>query len=50
MWPTTGYYLESSVAEYLPGWFMGLANDEDNQGEMTEQRIEQWGNQILAEF
>ena len=50
MWPTTGYDFESSLAEYLPGWFMGLAIDEDNQGEMTEQRIEQWGNQILAEF
>ena len=49
-WPTKGYDFESSVAEYLPGWFMGLAIDEDNQGEMTEPRIAEWVNQIMEEF
>ena len=41
-WPTNRYNFEASAAEYLPGRFMGLAIDEDNQGEMTEQRIEEW--------
>ena len=49
-WPTEGYDFEASVAEFIPGWFMGLAIDEDNQGEMTEQRIEEWVIQIMAEF
>ena len=49
-WPTEGYDFEASVAEFSPGWFMGLAIDEDNQGEMTEQRIEGWVTQIMAEF
>ena len=50
LWSTKGYDFEASEAEFLPGWFMGLAIDEDNQGEMTEQRVEQWVNQILEEF
>ena len=49
-WSTKGYDFEASEAEHLPGWFMGLAIDEDNQGGMTEQRTEQWVNQILKEF
>ena len=49
-WPTKGYDFEASEAEHLPGWFMGLAIDEDNQGGMTEQRTERWVNQILKEF
>ena len=49
-WPTGGYDFEASAAEFVPGWFMGLAIDEDNQGEMTEQRIEEWVTQIMAEF
>ena len=50
LWSTKGYDFEASEAEFLPGWFMGLAIDEDNQGDMTEQRVEQWVNQILEEF
>jgi len=42
--------LDASAAELVRGWFMGLAIDEENQGEMTEQRIEEWVSQIMAEF
>ena len=50
LWSTKGYDFEASEAEYQPGGFIGLAIDEDNQGEMTEQRTEQWVNQILMKF
>ena len=30
--------------------FCGLSLDEDNQGEMTDERVEAWCNQLLAEL
>ena len=50
VWPTEGYDFEESVAEFEPGWFMGLALDEDNQREMTEERVDAWLAQITEEF
>jgi len=50
VWSTDGYdYLESK-AEFEPGWFMGLALDEDNQRDLTENRIQEWVAQIKEEF
>jgi flavodoxin I len=50
VWPNDGYdYLESK-AEFEPGWFMGLALDEDNQRDQTEDRIQRWIEQIKEEF
>lgn len=50
-WPTTGYDYDASKAE-LDGQdlFMGLAIDEDQQEELTDQRVDQWCKQIIKEF
>ena len=50
VWSTEGYDYEESVAEFEPGWFMGLALDEDNQRDMTESRVQQWVVQLIEEF
>lgn len=50
VWPTDGYDYEASVAEFEPGWFMGLAIDEDNQRDLTHDRVSDWIEQIREEF
>ncbi|MEK6482453.1 flavodoxin [Catalinimonas sp. 4WD22] len=50
VWPTDGYDFEVSKAEFQEGWFLGLAIDEDNQPEMTVERVEVWVQQIIEEF
>lgn len=48
-WPTAGYdFIESQGVEN--GNFMGLALDDDNQPELTEQRIKMWVGQLIGEF
>jgi len=50
-WPTENYEFEDSIALALNKKdFMGLALDEDNQPERTEERIQEWVPQILEEF
>ncbi len=44
-WPTDGYDFESSES-VVDGKFVGLALDEDNQDDMTEERIKTWCGQI----
>jgi flavodoxin I len=47
-WPTEGYDFTGS--ESVAGdKFIGLALDEDQQPELTDQRIEQWADQVLKE-
>ncbi len=49
-WPTEGYDFEASRAcIYDKEHFVGLAIDEDQQFELTDQRIEQWVIQLYAE-
>jgi len=48
-WPTEGYEHDESKAE-RDGKFMGLAIDEDNQDELTEERVTKWVTQITEEF
>ncbi|NJN29700.1 MAG: flavodoxin FldA [Synechococcales cyanobacterium RM1_1_8] len=48
-WPTAGYEHDASKA-VKNGKFVGLALDEDNQSEMTEQRVKDWCSQIRIEF
>ncbi|NEQ69019.1 MAG: flavodoxin, partial [Symploca sp. SIO2D2] len=48
-WPTDGYEHESSRA-VKNGKFVGLALDEDNQSELTEERIQKWVAQLKTEF
>jgi len=41
-WPTEGYEHDASKAEMEPGFFVGLALDEDNQPELTQERVAKW--------
>jgi flavodoxin I len=48
-WSTDGYdYSESKAVKN--GKFVGLAIDEDNQSDLTEDRIKMWVSQIKREF
>lgn len=48
-WSTEGYEYEASKAVLSSGEFLGLAIDEDNQPEQTDERLEQWVAQLKAE-
>ncbi|NEP40098.1 MAG: flavodoxin FldA, partial [Okeania sp. SIO2H7] len=48
-WPTDGYEYEASLA-VKNGKFVGLALDEDNQSEMSDDRIKKWVSQLKTEF
>lgn len=49
-WPTEGYDYDASKAEFEEGWFLGLAIDEDNQPELTVDRVQRWLQQLQEEF
>jgi flavodoxin I len=49
LWSTEGYEHEASLA-VKNGKFVGLALDEDNQAELTEERIQTWVTQLKTEF
>jgi flavodoxin II len=50
-WPNKGYEFSASKAlTEDKSHFVGLSLDEDNQYELSEQRIEQWCEQILTEY
>lgn len=48
-WPVDGYEFEDSVA-LVDGRFCGLALDEDNQPEQTEDRVAAWCEQLKGEL
>lgn len=48
-WPTEGYEYEASKAE-RDGEFVGLAIDEDQQENLTGERLDAWCEQIHREF
>ncbi len=48
-WPIDDYDFEESVAE-RDGEFVGLAIDEDNEYEKTDDRIKEWLGQIGPDF
>ncbi|MFP4007327.1 MAG: flavodoxin FldA [Spirulinaceae cyanobacterium] len=48
-WPTDGYDFNESKA-VKNGKFVGLAIDEDNQSELTDERITAWTTQLKSEF
>ena len=48
-WPTEGYDFEESIA-IKDGKFIGLAIDEDNQDDLTEERIKEWVESIKPSF
>ena len=50
-WPNKGYQFTASKALTADGkYFLGLAIDDENQYQQTEERIEQWTSQLLAEI
>jgi len=50
-WPTAGFEYDESKALSEDGeFFVGLAIDEDQQAEMTEERVDAWCAQIKEEF
>lgn len=50
-WPVTGYEFEDSLALTLDrDQFLGLPLDEDNQHELTLDRLGKWAIQVLTEF
>ena len=48
-WSDVGYRYEASAAATGEG-FLGLALDEDNQPELSEERIQAWVEQLLREI
>ena len=50
-WPTRGYEFSASRALCESGkMFLGLALDEENQPDMTEDRVKRWASQICSEL
>lgn len=47
--PTDGYHFEASKA-VEGGKFVGLVIDEDNQDDLTDERISKWVEQIKGSF
>ena len=47
-WSTDGYEFQDSAA-FVEGQFLGLPLDEENQAELTDERIRIWADQILRE-
>lgn len=48
-WPTDGYEFDESKA-IRDDKFVGLPIDQDNQDDLTEERIEKWVEQLKGEF
>ena len=48
-WPTDGYDFNESKA-VKNGKFVGLALDEDNQSDLTDDRVSTWVAQLKSEF
>lgn len=49
-WSTNEYKFSASLAEMITGRFVGLPIDENNQPEMTTDRIDNWTTQLIKEF
>ncbi|MEM6261541.1 MAG: flavodoxin [Bacteroidota bacterium] len=49
-WPIEGYDFTESRALKDEATFFGLAIDEDNQSELTQERLDSWLAQIQAEY
>ena len=50
-WSTAGYDFMASKAATEDGeWFYGLALDEENQYDQTDQRLNQWLTQLMNEL
>ena len=47
-WPVEGYDFSESAA-VRDGVFLGLALDDDNQADLTGERLEKWAEQLIRE-
>lgn len=50
VWPTEGYTFDESRAMYDENHFVGLGLDEDNESDLTEERIHAWLLQVMQEL
>jgi flavodoxin I len=50
VWPTEGYFFKESTGLFDENHFLGLGLDEDNEPEMTEERIHAWLMQVVTEL
>lgn len=51
LWPNEGYQFDNSKALTQDGkYFVGLALDDENEFDLSEDRLEKWCNQIMSEF
>ena len=48
-WPNEGYEFDDSAA-LTGGKFLGLSLDEDNQSDLTAERVKTWVAQLKDEF
>ena len=48
-WPVDGYMFNKSNAT-INNHFIGLVIDEDNQSELTEERVDKWIEEIIPNF
>ncbi|GAA4432442.1 flavodoxin [Bremerella cremea] len=49
VWSNAGYEFDDSQALYDDTHFIGLGLDDDNQWDLTDERIEQWLAQVVQE-
>lgn len=49
-WSTEGYEHDDSKAMIDDNTFIGLCLDEDNQADLTDERVKKWTKQIISEF
>ena len=50
-WPNKGYeFIASKALTEDKGFFVGLSLDDENQYDLTDERIDDWCNQLIAEI
>lgn len=50
-WPNQGYeFIASKALTEDKGFFVGLSLDDENQYDLTDERIDDWCNQLIAEI
>lgn len=50
IWPTEGYAFEDSQGKYDDDHFLGLGLDEDNESDLTDERIHNWLVKVVQEL
>ena len=50
VWPTESYEFEESRAMYDENHFLGLALDDDNEADLTDERIKTWLLKVMQEI